>query len=175
MKNVRNDSGIITEKRKPGRVGLTLLAAQLCRVHRLAQDLDRHVACLIETAILLVILLQQALCACIVGTSAGRLPSTVVSGRVAEVELELPSGIPTSVDEGDTEGSQTTVLCVSLLQVAESADELLARNVFVICEEIALGGLAGVVDEDVGVGCHSCYGANHVAVQGQWDMVYQVG
>lgn len=147
-------------------MGLTLLAAQLCGVHRLAQDLDRHVTCLIEGAVLLVILLQQALCACIVGTSARSLPSTVVSGRVAEVELELPSGIPAGVDEGHTKGSQTTVLCVSLLEVAESADELLARNVFVICEEIALGGLAGVVDEDVGVGGHSCYGADHVAVKG---------
>lgn len=77
----------------------TFLAAQLCRVHGLAEYLDRHAACLLQRAVLLVILLQKTLCARIVGTRAGCLPATIVSGGVAEIELELPPGIPASIDE----------------------------------------------------------------------------
>lgn len=72
--------------------------------------------------------------------------------------------IITSVDEGDAERPQTTVLSVSLFQIAKTADELLARDVFIVGEEIALGGLTGVVYEDVSIGGHACYGADHVAV-----------
>lgn len=56
------------------------------------------------------------------------------------------------------------MLCVSLLQIAEATDELLAGDVFVISEEVSLSGLAGVVDENVGVGSHSCHGTDHVAL-----------
>lgn len=54
------------------------------------------------------------------------------------------------------------MLGVSLLEIAESADELFAGNVFVVGEEVSLGGLTGVVDEDVGIGSHAGDGANHV-------------
>lgn len=40
---------------------------------------------------------------------------------------------------------------------------MLAWNVFVVSEEVPLRGLSGVVDEDVGVGCHPCHGTDHVA------------
>lgn len=63
------------------------------------------------------------------------------------------------------------MLRVALLEVAQPADELLARYVFVVGEEVALGGLAGVVDEDVGVGGHACYCADHVAVEGEQTQV----
>lgn len=81
----------------------TLLAAQLSRVHRLAKNLDCHTTSLLQSAILFIVLLEETLRACIVGTCTCGLPATVVAGRVAKVELELSSRIPASIDEGHTE------------------------------------------------------------------------
>lgn len=58
---------------------LTLFTAQLCRVHRLAQHLDGHGASLLQSAVFLIILLQQTLGTGIVGASTGGLPAAVVS------------------------------------------------------------------------------------------------
>lgn len=96
----------------------TLLAAQLGRVHGLAEHLDGQTTSLLQIALLLVILLEQALGAGVVGADAGGLPAAVVAGRVALVQLELTLGVVAGVDEGDTERTQTTVLSVTLLQIA---------------------------------------------------------
>ena len=66
-------------------------------------------------------------------------------------------------------GGGTAVLGIPLLEIAEALDEHLARNVLVVGTEVALGGLSGVVDEDVGVGGHACYCAYHVAVGPQLE------
>lgn len=63
------------------------------------------------------------------------------------------------------------MLGVSLLEIAQAADQLFAGNVLVVGEEVLLGSLAGVVDEDVGVGGHACYCANHVATRAWLVMV----
>lgn len=55
------------------------------------------------------------------------------------------------------------MLCVALLQIAQTTDQLFAWNVFVVGKEIALGGLSSVVDENVGVGGHASDGTDHVA------------
>jgi hypothetical protein len=143
---------------------LDLLRRKLCGIHRLAQHLDRQLARLLKVAVLVVVLLQQTLRRSVVGAHARRLPAAVVSGRVGLVELELPLVVPAGVDEGNTERSETTVLRVALLQIAQAAHELLAGNVGVVGEEVLLGGLAGVVDEDVGVGGHAGDGGDHVAI-----------
>lgn len=70
--------------------------------------------------------------------------------------------VVTGVDEGDTERTETSVLGISLLQITQSADKLFTWNVFVVREEVALGVLASIVDQDVGIGVHSCNGADHV-------------
>ena len=57
------------------------------------------------------------------------------------------------------------MLRVALLQIAEAAHELLTGNVGVVGEEVLLGGLTGVVDKDVGVSGHTCYGGDHVATK----------
>lgn len=145
---------------------LTLLTAQLGGIHRLAQNLDSHGTGLFQGAILLVILLQQALGAGIVCSGAGGLPAAVVARGVAEVQLELAARVPAGIDEGDAKGAKTAVLRVSLLQVAQSSNELLAGNVFVVGEKVSLGGLSGVVDENVGIGRHAGNGADHVTVKG---------
>ena len=75
------------------------------------------------------------------------------------------------VDERDAKRPQPAVLRVALLQVAQPAHQLLARNLVVVGEQVALRGLAGEVDEDVGVGGHAGDGADHVAarwVSGCW-------
>lgn len=71
--------------------------------------------------------------------------------------------IPARIDERNTKRTQASVLRVSLLEIAETAHELFARDVGVVSQEISLGGLSGVVDQDVGVGGHACYCADHVA------------
>ena len=57
------------------------------------------------------------------------------------------------------------MLSVTLLEVAKSTDELFARDVLVVREEVSLGGLASVVDQDVGIRGHTCDGADHVAME----------
>lgn len=152
---------------------LTLLTAELRRVHRLAQNLDSHGTSLLQSGILLVILFEQALGAGIVGTNAGRLPPAVVSTRVALVQLELAEVIPPSVDERYTERTETTVLGIPLLQVTQPAHKLLAGNVFVVGEEVALGVLTSVVDQDVGIGVHASHCADHVTVINELAVPYR--
>ena len=142
---------------------LDLLRRKLCGIHRLAQHLDRQLARLLQVAVLVVVLFQQTLRRSVVGAHACSLPAAVVAGGVGLVELELPLVVPAGIDERNTEGSETTVLRVALLQIAQAAHELLAGDVGVVGEEVALGGLAGVVDEDVGVGGHAGYGGDHFA------------
>ena len=55
------------------------------------------------------------------------------------------------------------MLRVTLLQIAQAADKLFARNLLVVGEEVVLSGGASVVDEDVGIGGHSGDGTDHVA------------
>lgn len=57
------------------------------------------------------------------------------------------------------------MLSVALLEIAKTAHELLARDFFVVGEQISLGGLSGVVDEDVCIGRHASDGADHIAVE----------
>lgn len=85
----------------------TLLATQRSAVHGLAKNLNSHRASLLEVAFFLVVLLQQALSRCVVGAHRRCLPSTVVSGGVRLVELELALLIVACVDERDTERTKT--------------------------------------------------------------------
>lgn len=96
----------------------TLLAAELGGVHGLAENLDGKPTGLLQVALLLVVLLQQALGRSVVGTHARCLPATVVATGVALVQLELALWVPAGVDERNAERSQTTVLRVTLLEIA---------------------------------------------------------
>jgi len=142
---------------------LTLVTAQLRRVHGFAQHFDSQVARLLERAVLLVVLLEQALGARVVGARTSRLPPAIVSRGVAQIQLELTLRVPTGVDERDAKGPQTTVLCVALLQIAQPPHQLLTRNVFVVGQQVPLGNLPCEVDQDVGIGCHAGHSADHVA------------
>ena len=57
----------------------TLLATQLCRIHRLAQHLHRQPTRFLQATLLLVVLLQQGLRTRIVRANAGRLPAAIVA------------------------------------------------------------------------------------------------
>lgn len=54
------------------------------------------------------------------------------------------------------------MLGVALLQIAETADELFARDFFAVGNEVALGGLSGVVNEDVRISGHTSNSTDHV-------------
>lgn len=71
--------------------------------------------------------------------------------------------IVTGVDERHTERTQTTVLGITLLEIAHSTNELLAGDFFVVRKEVALSRLPGVVDKDVGICSHTSNGTDHVA------------
>src|SRR4051812_35385532 len=96
---------------------ITLLAAQLRRVHSFAKNLHRQLTSLLQITILLIILFQQALRTRIIRANARRFPAAVVAARVALVQLELSLRVVAGIDEGDTERPQTTVLRVPLLQI----------------------------------------------------------
>ena len=83
----------------------TFLATQLCRIHGLAQNLDRHSASLLQITIFLVILLQQTLRTGVICTNTRSLPSAIIATGIALVELELSLWIIAGIDEGDTKGS----------------------------------------------------------------------
>lgn len=150
--------------RPPYSSELDLLATQFGTIHGLTQHLDSQLARLLERTILIVILLEEALGGSVVGTDRRGFPTAIVTTGVGLVELEVAVGIPAGVDEGDAEGPQAAVLCVTLLEVTKAAHQLLAGDVSVVGEEVALRGLAGVVDKDVRVGRHASDGAEHVAV-----------
>jgi hypothetical protein len=97
---------------------LTLFTAQLGRVHSFAQDFHGQSTGFLQVTFLFVVLFQQRLCTGIVGADAGGFPATIVTAGVALVKLELSLRVVAGVDEGDAKGSETTVLSVSLLQVA---------------------------------------------------------
>lgn len=59
-------------------------------------------------------------------------PSTVIPAGVAGVELELMMGIVPSKEEGNTKGTETTVLRVALLHVTDTLDELFDWNVLIV-------------------------------------------
>lgn len=65
--------------------------------------------------------------------------------------------------ETDSERSQSTVLCVALLQITDSLDELLDWHVFVELGKVRLGGVTAVVYEGRGVGCVACYCGHDVS------------
>ena len=73
-------------------------------------------------------------------------------------------GVEASIDERNTEGSKATMLRISLLEITQTSYQLFTGYVFVVGEKVSLGGLASVVDEDVGIGSHACDSTYHVAV-----------
>lgn len=52
-----------------------------------------------------------------------------------------------------------------MLQIAQPSNKLLAWNVFIVGEEIPLGRLTGVIDEDIGIGGHAGHRADHIATR----------
>ena len=96
---------------------LTLLAAQLRRIHRLAKNLHGQPTSLFQIAILLIILFQQALCTCIVRSHARCLPTSIVSAWITVVELKLTLVVVAGIDERYSERSKTTMLGIALLKI----------------------------------------------------------
>jgi hypothetical protein len=119
-------------------------------------------------------LLEETLCTCVVRANTGGLPTSVISTGVALVKLELAEVVVSSVDEGHTERTETTVLGISLFQITQPTNKLLTGNVFVVRKKVALGILTGVVDENVGIGVHTRNGANHVTVNYQLSISFKV-
>lgn len=78
---------------------LTLLAAQLGGVHRLAENLDGEPTRFFQITLLLVVLFQETLCTSVVRSHAGCLPPTIITARIALIELELTLRIIASINE----------------------------------------------------------------------------
>lgn len=64
--------------------------------------------------------------------------------------------VPACVEDGNAEGTKTTVLGVSLFEITEALGKKLDGDGFIVGEEVALRGLSGVVDQRVGIGGQAC-------------------
>jgi len=84
-------------------------------------------------------------------------------GRRPAAGHHAPCQLPIVPDEED--GIRTSVLCVALLQIAQSAHQLLARDILVVGHQVVLRCLTSVVNQDVRIGGHSGDGADHVAIR----------
>lgn len=71
--------------------------------------------------------------------------------------------VVTRVQQAHTKRSQAAVLRVALLQVAQSLCELLDGDLFIVGEQVALGGGACIIDERVGVRGDARYAGDDVA------------
>lgn len=131
---------------------LTFLAPQRRTIHSFAHRPHNKSNRLLYRDLILILLLQQTLCRPIVRAHACRLPAAIVPAWIGVVELELVMRVPAGVEDGDAEGTETTVLGVSLFEIAEALGEKLDGDGFIVGEEVALGGLSGVVDQRVGIG-----------------------
>lgn len=85
------------------------------------------------------------------------------------VELEAVLLVIAGKDERDTKRPQTTVLGVALLQITEPLNELLDRNLFVVCEKVSLCAGSCPVDENVGVCIETGHTANDVPMRTQQE------
>lgn len=86
----------------------TLVRAQWCGIHSLAEDLDGKVLSLLEgETVLLVLLSQDTLGTGRVGANACCLPSCIVARGVRVVQLESVVLIPSSINERHSERTQT--------------------------------------------------------------------
>lgn len=56
------------------------------------------------------------------------------------------------------------MLGITLLEITHPADKLFTGNFFVVGQEVALGGLPGVVDQDVGVCSHTRNSTDHITI-----------
>ncbi len=98
-------------------------------------------------------------------SNASSFPATVVARRIRLVQLEPVLMVPASVEQRDPERSFATVLGVSLFDVAEPWDELLARDRFTVLQQVALGNDSQLVGQHVSVRRDAGHAAHHVCVQ----------
>ncbi len=95
---------------KSAREGILFSLLSLDESMVLLSTLTAMPQALLQRAVFLVVLLQQALRAGVVGSCAGCLPAAVVARGVAQIQLELALGVPAGVDEGDAKRPQAAVL-----------------------------------------------------------------
>lgn len=91
----------------------------------------------------------------IVVSDASSLPTTVISGRIALIQLIAELFVPSHVQDGDTERSLTTELGIGLLYVAQIRDEVLTRYGLLILQKVALSNQSKLVNKHVRVRCDS--------------------
>ena len=69
-------------------------------------------------------------------------------------------------EEGSSEGSLTSRLCVTLLEVAYSNDQLFDGDAFLVLESVLLGNNARIINQIVSVGGPTGYDTKYVLVYG---------
>mmetsp|Transcript_23458 Transcript_23458/g.54496 ORF Transcript_23458/g.54496 Transcript_23458/m.54496 type:complete len:227 (-) Transcript_23458:76-756(-) len=120
-------------------------------IHSLVQDLDGQFQCRLGIGFI-VFRLEEGFASLIVCTNDGSLPATVISGRIALVELEAVLGIIAGEQKGHAKGSEPTVLRVGLLVITDVLHELLDGNGFLVLVPIPTSPQSGLIHEDVGIG-----------------------
>lgn len=86
---------------------LTLLRAQLRRIHRLAHCLENEFLGLLERDFVLVILFEKGGRRGVVCADTRGLPARVVARRIGLIQLETVERVVADVEKGDAEGAET--------------------------------------------------------------------
>lgn len=100
-----------------GAIQQTFLRVQRGSIHRLAERLHSQLKRCVQIHIIFVLLSEQTLGRAVVGTDAAGLPSGIVARRIRSVQLEFIHRVPTSKQEADAKGTQSTILRVTLLEI----------------------------------------------------------
>lgn len=121
---------------------------------------------LIKIQILLILLLQEGVGCQVVLPYGSGLPSSIVTRGIGAVELELVVLVVAGKEEGGSEGSLSSWLCVTLLEVADSDDQLLDGNALLVLEPVLLSNNARIIDQVIGIGSPSRYDTKYMLIYG---------
>jgi hypothetical protein len=97
-------------------------------IHAFAKDFDSEDKCLLKSAFRLIIVLESIGSILTSFASGISFPGSVVTGRIRCVKLEPLDLVKSSVHEGDSERSASTVLSETVFVVSSVLDELLDHN-----------------------------------------------
>ena len=143
----------------------TNLTVERCGVNSFGENLNDELLGVLECHAIGVVTLEDGFSGLLSSADREGLPAAIVAAWVRCVKLESEMLVPPRVDEGDAEGTLTTILGVALLQIAHRPHQVLHGTRFLIRIEVLLRTRASIVDENVGIGSDTGYSAHHVLVQ----------
>jgi len=91
----------------------------------------------------------------IICSDNGSLPSTIITTGITLIKLEAMVCIISGKQECYSKRPQSTILRISLFVVTDVFYELFDGDLFAVLILVATSAEAGLVNEDIGVGCET--------------------